>query len=391
MTAALKGIRILDLSRLLPFNYCTMMLADLGAEVLKVEEPKIGDYMRWMPPKLKKEGAVFLMANRNKKSMTLNLKKDKGKDIIRQLVKEHDVLFESFRPGVMDKLGLGYEALKEINPKLVFCSSTGYGQNGPYKSRPGHDMNYLSVAGILNASGQSEKVPSIPSIPVADMSIGIFSAFSILAGIIESNRTGKGQYIELSMTDCMVSYNMINIAGYIARQQSENVDDLGITGDTPCYNILKTKDNKFISLGNIEDKFWINLLKLVNREDLVKYQYAKGDDAKFAIDELQKIFLSKTRKEWLALLEGQDICYAPVNDIDDLIDDPQVSKRDMLLEMEHPVEGKIKTVGFPFKFSKTPGEIKTPTPTLGQHTDDVLKILGYSDKQIAELKEKKVI
>jgi len=391
MSLALEGIKILDLSRLLPFNYCTLMLADLGAEVLKIEEPKIGDYMRWLPPKLKKENAVFLMANRNKKSMTLNLRNERGKEILRQLVKEYDVLFESFRPGVMNRLEVGYEDLKKINPGLIFCSSTGYGQDGPYSNRPGHDMNYISVAGILEATGRHTGAPVIPGIPVADMSIGIFSAFSILAGIIARDRTGKGQYIDISMTDCMVSYNMVNIANYVASKQPRGGEVLGIAGETPCYNVFKTRDGKFISLGNIEDKFWINLLKLIGREDLTEYQFATGERQKRAMDELKQVFLTRTRKEWLDLLEGTDTCYAPVNDIEDLITDPHVKHREMLLKTEHPVEGEIVTVGFPFKFSETPAKIRTPSPALGQHTEEILKALGYNERETAEMREEGVI
>ncbi|MFH1623621.1 MAG: CaiB/BaiF CoA-transferase family protein [Pseudomonadota bacterium] len=391
MSGALEGIKILDVSRLLPFNYCTLMLADLGAEVLKIEEPKIGDYMRWFPPKLKKENAAFLMANRNKKSMTLNLREEKGKEILRQLAKEHDVLFESFRPGVMKRLGVGYDDLKKVNPRLVFCSSTGYGQDGPYKDRPGHDMNYISVAGILEATGRHTGAPVIPGIPIADMSIGIFSAFSILAGIISRDRTGKGQYIEVSMTDCMVSYNMMNIASFIASQRSQDSQILGIAGETPCYNVFKTRDGKFISLGNIEDKFWVNLLKLIGREELKEYQFATGEKQKKAMDELQNVFLSKTRKEWLDLFEGKDICYAPVNDIEDLMADPQVKHRQMLLKTDQPGEGEMTTVGFPFKFSETPGKIKTPAPSLGQHTEEILKSLGYEDPDINEMRAKNII
>ena len=390
MATALEGIKILDLSRLLPFNYCTLMLADLGADVLKIEEPNKGDYMRWMPPVLKKENAIFLMANRNKKSMTLNLREEKGKEILRQLVKEHDVLFESFRPGVMKRLGVGYDNLKEINPGLIFCSSTGYGQDGPYKDRPGHDMNYISVAGILEATGRHTGAPVIPGVPVADMTIGIFSAFTILAGILARERTGKGQHIDVSMTDCMVSYNMINIANIIMSQQFPGLS-LDITGGLPCYSVFKTKDDKFISLGNIEDKFWINTLKLIGREDLKEYQFATGEDQQKTLDELQKVFLSKTREEWLDLFEGKDICYAPVNNSEDLMNDPHVKHREMLLETEHPVEGKFTTVGFPFKFSETPAKMRTPSPTLGQHTDETLKSMGYKDEDINEMREKGII
>ncbi|MDY6933329.1 MAG: CaiB/BaiF CoA-transferase family protein [Spirochaetota bacterium] len=391
MASALEGIKILDLSRLLPFNYCTLMLADLGVDVLKVEEPTLGDYMRWFPPKLKNENAIFLMANRNKRSMTLNLKDAKGREILCQLVKEYDVLFESFRPGVMNKLGVGYDTLKQINPRLIFCSSTGYGQDGPYKDRPGHDMNYISVAGILDATGRHTGAPVIPGIPIADMSIGIFSAFSILTGVIARDRNGKGQHIDVSMTDCMVSYNMINIAQHLMSKLVQNSNELNVIGEAPYYNVFKAKDSKYISLGNIEEKFWVNFVNLIGREDLKEHQFSIGEKRKEVMEEIQNIISTKTRREWLDIFEGEDICYAPVNDIEDMMNDPHVKHRDMLLHMEHPVEGRITSVGFPFKFSETPGEIRSPSPTFGQHTDEVMKRLGYNDDELKDLRDKGVI
>jgi len=391
MSGALEGIKILDLSRLLPFEYCTLMLADLGADVLKVEEPKIGDYMRFIPPILKKESALFCMLNRNKKSMTLNMREDEGKKIIRRLVKEYDVLFESFRPGVMKKLGLDYESLKEINPGLVFCSATGYGQNSPYKDRPGHDLNYISIAGILEATGMHTGAPVIPGVPVADMSIGIFSAFAILVGVIAKNRTGKGQYIDMSMTDCMLSYNIWGVSSHFSKQVSSDAVTIGCKGDEPCYTVFKTRDNKFISLGNIEDKFWVNFLKLVDKEDLKKFQFASGEKGKEAIDTIQKVIIQKTREEWLNLFEGKDICYSPVNSIEDVLSDPHIKQSGMIVEMEHPVEGKIPQMKSPFKFSETPVEINTPSPALGEHTDEVLKFIGYDKQGLDELKKNGVI
>jgi len=389
--SALSGIKILDLSRLLPFNYCTLMLADLGAEVIKVEEPILGDYMRWMHPKMKNENAAFIIANRNKKSLTLNLREEEGKEILRKLVREYDVLFESFRPGVMEKLGLGYDKLKKINPDLVYCSSTGYGQNGPYKDRPGHDVNYLSVSGILSATRDHTGKPVILGVPVADMSVGIFSAFSILAALLARNRIGKGQQIDVSMTDCMVSYNIINIGNFIARQQSEPSAILELTEGYPCYNVFETKDGKFISLGNIEEKFWINFLKVIGREDLKEFQFSISENKKMANDELQDLFLSKTQKEWLDKFEGEDICYSAVNEIDDLVDSPLVNRRKMLIDIEDPKEGKMKTIGFPIKFSSTPAKISMLSPSLGQHTEEILKKLGYDDMTITGLKKRSVV
>jgi crotonobetainyl-CoA:carnitine CoA-transferase CaiB-like acyl-CoA transferase len=279
MAGALDGIKVLDFSRLLPFEYCTMMLADLGAEVLKVEEPKKGDYMRWLPPKNKKEGYIFLLANRNKKSMTLNFNTEKGREIVYRLIKKYDVLFESFRPGIMDGFGLGYKDLKEINPRLVYCSSTGYGQTGPYKDKAGHDANYIAVAGILGVTGRHTGAPIIPGIPVADMSIGIFSAYAILAGLMARDRTGKGQHIDVSMTDCMVSYNTIPLAHQFAGQEygmGKSSGSLEITGHALWYNCFETRDGKYLFLGNLEKKFWTNLCKAIGREDFVDFEFATG-------------------------------------------------------------------------------------------------------------------
>jgi len=390
MAGALEGVKILDLSRLMPFEYSTLLLADFGAEVLKVEEPKIGDYMRWMAPKLKKESSVFCMCNRNKKSMTLNLKSEEGKGIIRKLVKEYDVLFESFRPGVMKKLGLDYDSLREINPRLIFCSATGYGQDGPYKDRPGHDINYIALTGILEATGKHTGAPVIPGITISDMTIGIFSAFAMLVGIMARNRTGVGQYIDMSMVDCMVSYNMLGIASYISKKFFGS-SSLDVTGETVCFNVFKTKDGKFLSFGNLEERFWMNFLKLIGREDLKEYQFTLGEKRDQVMDELQNVFKTKTREEWLTLLEGQDICYAPVNTIEDLFADPHIKHRQMFFEMEHPVEGKVMQIKSPFIFSETPVETRTPSPSLGEHTEKILKEFGYNDEEINELRERRVI
>lgn len=390
MGVALEGVKILDLTRLMPFEYSTLLLADFGAEVLKVEEPKVGDYMRWMAPKLKKESGIFCMCNRNKKSMTLNLKTEEGKNIIRKLVKKYDVLFESFRPGVMKKLGLDYDSLREINPRLIFCSATGYGQSGPYYDRPGHDINYISIAGILEATGKHTGKPVIPGITISDMAIGIFSAYAMLVGIIARNRTGMGQYIDMSMTDCMVSFNMLGIASYISKKYYGS-SSLDVTGETICYNVFKTKDNRCISFGNLEERFWTNFLKLIGREDLKEYQFTLGEKRDQIMDELQKIFIQKTREEWLTLLEGQDICYSPVNTIEDLLNDPHIKYRQMFFEMEHPIEGKVMQVRSPFNFSETPVEARTPSPSLGEHTEEILKDYGYSSKEINELRGRGVI
>ena len=385
---ALEGLRILDLGRLLPFEYCTMILGDMGANILKIEEPEHGDYMRELPPAYKTENVLFLLLNRNKRSMTLNLKEEKGKEILLNLVKDHDVLFESFRPGVMKKLGLDYDVIKQINPKIIYCAATGYGQYGVYSQKPGHDINYISIAGILGKTGLKE--PVIPGVPVADMTIGVYAALSILAALIARTKTGEGQFIDVSMTDCMLSYNILNIGYYLAGDKNEKME---IRGEAPYYNVYKTKDRKYISIGNIEFKFWEAFCKRIKREDLIElHDLGKNKEEKEKLKkELEKIFKEKNRDEWVEIFDGINACITPVNTIEDVFDERLFNERDMFCEINHPVEGKIKQVALPIKFSKTPSKIKTPPPLLGEHTEDILKSLGYSEEKIIGFKKLKII
>ncbi|MDY6821432.1 MAG: CaiB/BaiF CoA-transferase family protein [Deferribacterota bacterium] len=386
---ALEGIKILDLGRLLPFEYTTVILGDLGADILKIEEPGRGDYMRDMPPKNKKENIIFLMLNRNKKSMTLDLKKEKGKEIFLDLVKKYDVVFEGFRPKVMEKLGLGYERLKEVNPKLIYCAATGYGQYGSYSKKPGHDINYISIAGILGKTGLDK--PVIPGIPIADMTIGVYSALSILAAIIARGKSGEGQYIDISMTDCMLSYNIVNIASYLV--ESKNMPILDLRGGLPNYNVYETKDGKYISMGNLEYKFWKNFCETVGRKDLIE-EYASNiiEEKKENLrEEIQKIFKEKNRDEWIELFEGVDTCITPVYSIQETLEDRLFKEREMIMEVDHPIEGKVKQIALPIKFSKTKQKIKSYSPMLGEHTELILKSLGYNEKEISYLKENKIV
>lgn len=390
MNLALEGLKILDLTRLLPGGYCTLLLADMGADVLKVEDPFGGDYVRWLPPKVKEESAYFLAVNRNKRSMKLNLKMERGKEILRELIKRYDVLVEGFRPGVMDKLDLGYAQACELNPRIVYCSISGYGQDGPYRQRAGHDINYIGIAGILGITGFKDRPPVVPGVPMADFGGGgMLAALGIMMAIYSRDRTGKGQYVDISMMDGVVSW-MANIAAkHFAEHDPMEKGEVDIAGGFICYSTYETKDGKYLAVGALEPKFWANFCRLIGREDLIDAQVDRGKKLK---KEIIKIFKSKTMDEWLFLLEGQDTCIEKINTVTEAMNDPQVVHRKMVVEIEHPTEGRIRNIGAPIKLSHTPPCLdRLPAPAYGEHTLEVLQELGYSPSEIERLTEEKII
>ncbi len=392
MAGPLTGMKILDLSRLLPGPYCSLMLGDLGADVLKIEDPKLGDYMRWWGPRVNKQSAFFLMVNRNKKSMKLNLKTDWGRDIFFRLVRQHDVLLEGFRPGVMERLGLGYEALKEENPGLIYCAITGYGHTGPYRDRAGHDLNYLSLAGVLGTIGPKGGPPVIPGVQIADIGGGaMFAALGILAAYIARQETGKGQFIDVSMLDGSFAWLTVPLGKTLADGEDPKPGDSFLTGRYACYRIYETKDGRHMGLGALEPQFWEAFCKLVNREDLVGYQFAEGEKQTHLISEVSGIFKEKTRQEWIGFLKDTDCCCEPVNSVSEALMDSQLLAREMILEADHPTEGRLKQIGIPVKFSETPGSLRLAPPNHGEHTQEILKGLGYEDGEISDMEKEGVI
>lgn len=390
MYSLLKDLKILDLTRLLPGGYATQLLGDMGAEILKVEDPWMGDYMRWMEPNFEglEESPLFWGLNRNKKSVKLNLKEEKGREIIFQLLKEYNVVVEGFRPGVMDKLGLGYDVLKEKNPEVIMCSISGYGQDGPYKERSGHDLNYISLAGILGLTGEKEGSPVIPSVQIGDVGGGSLMAVAgILAAAYNREKTGEGQYIDVSMLDGAISFATMLVMQLAA---GENIrrGELILGGKVPCYNVYPTKDGEYMALSALEPKFWEDFCRVIGKEHLKPERLSSSLEV---IKEVEEVFLTKTREEWEEIFAREDVCCEPVIYMEELEDHPQIKHRGILQNLFHPRAGDVKVVDTPIKFEPEKKQTHNLPPEYGEHTQEVLETLGYTEKELWELKEKGII
>jgi alpha-methylacyl-CoA racemase len=388
---ALAGLKVLDLSRLLPGGFCSLLLADFGADVLKVEDTGMGDYVRWSPPfhegaEDSARSALFLALNRGKRSIRLNLKSDGGREVLLRLVREHDVLLESFRPGVMDRLGVGYERLRQENPGLVYCAITGYGQDGPYTARSGHDMNYLGLNGLLGLTGEAGGPPVQSAGQIADIGGGaMMAAFGILAALRERDRGGEGQLVDVSMFDGSLSWLSMVAAAHLATGGAPpGRGDLELAGRLICYRPYACSDG-WVTLGALEPKFWQAWCRGVGREDLVDKQFERpGSDAHA---EVERIFLTRTRAEWHEFAEQHDCCLEPVLGLDEALDSELVRARRMVVELDQPGADGVRLLGVPVKMSRTPGAPAGPGPALGEHTDEVLAGLGYAEEEIAAMKE----
>ena len=390
----LEGITILDLTRLLPGPYGTMLLGDLGAEVIKVEEPEQGDYARWYPPHINQVGSRHLLLNRNKKSVTLNLKKPEGRSILFKMVeKGADVLIEQFRPGVMDRLGVGYKDLEKVNSRLVYCALTGFGQDGPYRDLAGHDINYIGIGGILGITGPKGGPPALPGTQIADLVAGgLYAVIGILTALMGRQKTGRGQFVDVSMLDGVVSLIPDSAALFFAEGESPRMGERRLTGGLPQYQTYRTKDGKYLAVGALEDKFWANLARALGKPEWAHQVPREKETRTQEIkEEMIRIFLTKTRQEWLDILMKEDTCVTAVHSLEETFSDPHVLYRKMLVEVPHPKAGRIRQIGVPIKFSETPGEVRTPAPEMGEHTEEILKGLGYNQEAIDRLRKEGVI
>ena len=375
----LEGLKVLDLSRFLPGPYCTMLLADLGADVIMVEQPSGSG--------LGERRAEFYVF-RNKRSINLDLKNDRGREIFYRLTGTSDVFVEGFRPGIAKKLGIDYSSVKKVNKRIIYCSISGFGQSGPYRDRVGHDINYIALAGLLSVTGRKGQGPSIPGTQLADIGGGIFGAFSILVAVLAREKTGEGQYIDISMLDSAIALNPVSYFEYFLRGQVFGQGGYRLLGSFPCYNLYETKDGKYITIGALEQQFWINLCKILNREDLIEKQNEASDEV---FNDVQQIFRSKTQAEWNELLGSEDVCYAPVLNLQEAIEDPQIRHRDMIIDNPASAKTRVKEIGIVPKFSLTPGQIRRPSPVPGQDTEEILAEMGVPSSEIVKLRSEGVI
>ena len=372
----LTGIRVLDLTRLLPGAYCTLLLADMGADVIKVEQPGAGDYMRWTPPLVGGQSALFNAINRNKRSVTLNLKSDAGRDLLLRLVDGADVLVEGNRPGVMDRLGLGWDTLHTRNGRLVVCSITGYGQDGPFASRAGHDLNYMATAGALGLNGDREGPPVPLSVQVADIGGGgLQPAVAILGALVGVQRGGEGRWIDASMTDGAVSWLAMAFATHAGGEEVARGEQR-LSGRFACYRVYACKDGGYFSVAALEPKFWSALCAALERTDLVDLQFSDDGAVHMALEE---IFASGTRIEWQRKLSALDACCEPVLDLDEVLSHPQIAARRLIETRESGVEVRPA-------IPLSEGWRRRDAPRLGEHTAEVLAELGMEGSKLEELK-----
>ena len=393
---ALSDVLVLDLSRVLAGPYATMVLADLGAEVIKVERPDRGDDTRqWGPPWAGGESAYYLSVNRNKKSVTVDLATETGRHIVRQLARQADVLVENWRVGKMEAWGLGYEALRDLNPRLVYCAITGYGQTGPYRDRPGYDFIIQAQGGGMSITGPAEGPPMKVGVAIVDITAGLFAAITILTALYERERSGQGQYLDIALLDSQVAW-LANVASIYLVSGERSARYGNAHPNIVPYELFPTADD-WLAIGVGNDAQWERLCRLAGWVDLAAdHRFATNpgrvEKRKILVPILNERFRKRSSDEWLAALEAAGIPCSRINNIDQVFSDPQVLAREMLIELPHPTGGSVKLAGSPLKLSRTPVAIAQPPPLLGQHTNEILsKYLNYSPGDLVELRKEGVI
>ncbi len=393
MVMALDGVKVLDLSRLAPGPHCSMLLADFGADVTLVEavpgsSAKLGGSREVSAGA--QRAAAYNALGRGKKSIALNLKEEAAREIFYEMVKSADVVIEGFRPGVVKRLGVDYETLARINPRIICCSVSGFGQTGPYSNLVGHDINYIAVGGALGVTGRPGQAPAIPINIIADFAGGgLTAAFAICVALLAREKTGRGQNVDVGMSDGVMSLMTMAFATYFSAGLAIRPGEFLLNGSVPWYNTYKTKDGRWFSIGSIEPHFYEALVNVMGLEEYLGRQH----DASAYPEMFEKyaaVFATKTADEWMELMSQYDICAAPVLEMENVVTNPHNLARNMVIEVDSPV-GKVKQVGIAPKLSDTPGQVRATAPVIGQHTDEVLAGLGYDAAKIAALREQGVV
>lgn len=384
---ALDGVRIVNMCWTGPGAFCTEMLSDLGADVIRVSDVDPENH-----------GALTMMVFndypglRNCRTFGVDLKTEAGREVYKDLARSADAVMEGFRPGVVRRLGIDYDAIKEINPRIVYVSLSGYGQKGPYRDVVGHELNYLAISGLLDLTGPKGGTPVIPGAVIADWFGGMSAAVGILTALLARERTGKGQFLDVSITDAITEVTSMQTNPYLYKRGA--VPKRGETiwnGMYPWYNVYGTKDGKYITIATFEPKFFANLCRILGCEELIPHQFDEGEkrDEMFRI--FKEKFQAKMRQEWVELLMQAETCFAPVLGIDEVEFDPQLIARQMILESDHPTAGRLKQIGSMHKLSESPVEVRNWATTFGQHTNEILREMGYNDSRIAELREMRAV
>src|SRR5579885_2701586 len=386
----LAGVRVLDLSRLLPGGLASQMLGDLGADVIKVEEPGLGDYGRFMPPLVNGMSLYFLAMNRNKRSIALNLKTEQGREVFRRLARGADVILESFRPGVLERLGVGYPQLREINPRIIYCAISGYGQEGPYRLRAGHDLNYVGYAGLLSHNRErAEDIPTMPATQLADIAGGALPAvIGILAALAGRVTSDQGRFVDVSMMEGSLALMPLLVATTLNSGQEPAPGTGHLNGGLPAYHVYATRDGKAITLGALEPKFWSAFCARVERPDLLPlHQPANAAEREQVAGELRALFLTKTRDEWVAEFNEIETCFGPVNTLAEALQDPQVQALGAVQRATLGASGELGMLALTPRIEDVPFQVRHAPPALGEQTRDILQDAGYNEDELTRLRD----
>jgi alpha-methylacyl-CoA racemase len=387
----LHGIRVLDLTRLLPGPVATLHLADLGADVIKIEDTGAGDYARGMGHGVDGMSDLFRMVNRNKRGLKLDLKQPHGREVFLNLAAAADVVVEGFRPGVVDRLGIGYAAVAAINPRIVYCAISGYGQTGPYRERAGHDINYMGYAGVADQIGAAGGPPALSNFQIGDLLGGSLTpVMGILAAVIDAKNSGQGRYVDVAMTDAVLSHAVIALSGVTATGNATARGSDTLSGGLPCYNIYRTSDSRYMAVGALEKKFWETLCDTLGRPDLKPSHLVYGEDAASAKSLLASIFAGKTQGEWSAIFVKADCCVSPILPMQEAITNEQLRARGMIIDASAGT-GPVTQFAPPLKMSGFDFAIERQAPEPGEHSEEVLREAGYDSAEIAALKNAGVI